>query len=86
MLKDHVDGSAVFSVTSYINLVAQGIHPDKDIRWFRTTATTAWRCTASAAGDAAHPERPQPVAGLVRAFRKGQPDTSPTPMRPSPRS
>ena len=33
LLRGQVDASAVFSATSYMNLVSQGVDPDKDIRW-----------------------------------------------------
>ena len=33
LLRGQVDASAVFSATSYMNLVTQGVDPDKDIRW-----------------------------------------------------
>ncbi|SDG27897.1 ABC transporter substrate-binding protein [Pelagibacterium luteolum] len=34
LLTDQVDASAVFTVTSYANLIGQGIDPDADINWF----------------------------------------------------
>lgn len=34
LLRGEVAASAVFSATSYMNLVAQKVDPDKDIRWF----------------------------------------------------
>ncbi len=34
MLKGEVDASAVFTVTSYANLIGQKVDPNKDIRWF----------------------------------------------------
>jgi NitT/TauT family transport system substrate-binding protein len=33
MLQGQVAASAVFSATSYMNLVSQNVDPDKDIRW-----------------------------------------------------
>lgn len=76
LLQGHVDASAVFSVTAYMNLIAQGVDPDKDIRWFHyadhgidlygngiLVSQTLLR------------ERPQTVAGLVRAIHKGIRDT-----------
>lgn len=33
LLRGQVDASAVFSATSYMNLVSLGVDPDKDIRW-----------------------------------------------------
>ncbi len=34
LLQGQVDVSAVFSVTSYINMTSMGIDPEKDLRWF----------------------------------------------------
>ncbi|KAF7598872.1 MAG: hypothetical protein CGU28_09775 [Candidatus Dactylopiibacterium carminicum] len=34
LLRNQVDASAVFSATSYMNLVAMNVDPDRDIRWF----------------------------------------------------
>jgi NitT/TauT family transport system substrate-binding protein len=34
LLKGQVDVSAVFSVTSYINIASMGVDPDKELRWF----------------------------------------------------
>src|SRR5690606_29439290 len=34
LLTDQVDASAVFTVTSYANLIGQDIDPETDINWF----------------------------------------------------
>lgn len=72
LLRDQVDASAVFSVTSYLNLVAQNIDPDKDIRWFHY-ADNGIELYGN--GVLVSPqlikEKPQAVAGLVRAINKG---------------
>ena len=33
MLRGDIDAAAVFTVTSYVNLIGQKVDPDKDIRW-----------------------------------------------------
>ncbi len=76
MLKDHVEGSAVFSVTSYMNLVAQGIDPDKDIRWFHYgDYGVELYGNGVLVSQQMIREKPQAVAGLVRAINKGLRDT-----------
>jgi len=76
MLKDHVDGSAVFSVTSYMNLVAQGVDPDKDIRWFHYgDYGVELYGNGVLVSQQLVKDNPQAVAGLVRAIHKGLRDT-----------
>ena len=76
MLKDHVEGSAVFSVTSYMNLVAQGVDPDKDIRWFHYgDHGVDLYGNGVLVSQQLIKERPQAVAGLVRAVNKAIRDT-----------
>jgi NitT/TauT family transport system substrate-binding protein len=76
LLRDQVDASAVFTVTSYMNLVAQHVDPDKDIRWLNYSdhgidlygnGIVVSRQLAK--------DKPQVVAGLVRAINKGLRDT-----------
>lgn len=76
MLKDHVDGAAVFSVTSYMNLVAQGVDPDKDIRWFHYAdhGVELYGNGVMVSQQLAR-DNPQAVAGLVRAIHKAVRDT-----------
>lgn len=76
MLKDHVEGAAVFSVTSYMNLVAQGVDPDKDIRWFHfADHGVDLYGNGVMVSQQLIKEKPQAVAGLVRAINKGLRDT-----------
>ena len=71
MLKDHVEGSAVFSVTSYMNLVAQGVDPDKDIRWFHYgDHGVDLYGNGVLVSQQLIKDKPQAVAGLVRAINK----------------
>ena len=76
LLRGQVDASAVFSVTSYMNLVAQNVDPEKDIRWFHY-ADNGIELYSN--GVLVSPQlikdKPQVVAGLVRAVHKGLRDT-----------
>lgn len=76
LLRGQVDASAVFSVTSYMNLVAQNLDPEKDIRWFHY-ADNGIELYSN--GILVSPQlikdKPQVVAGLVRAVHKGLRDT-----------
>jgi NitT/TauT family transport system substrate-binding protein len=76
MLRDNVDASAVFSVTSYMNLATQGVDPDKDVRWFHFADHGV---DLYSNGILVSPqlikEKPQAVAGLVRAINKAIRDT-----------
>jgi NitT/TauT family transport system substrate-binding protein len=80
LLRDQVDASAVFSVTSYLNLVAQQVDPDKDIRWFHY-ADHGIELYGN--GVLVSPQlikdKPQVVAGLVRAIHKGLRDAAQDP-------
>ena len=76
MLKDHVDGAAVFSVTSYMNLVAQGLDPDKDIRWFHSADNgVELYGNGVMVSQQLAKDNPKAVAGLVRAIHKAVRDT-----------
>lgn len=80
LLRDQVDASAVFSVTSYMNLVAQQVDPDKDIRWFHY-ADHGIELYGN--GILVSPQlvkdKPQVVTGLVRAIHKGLRDAAQDP-------
>lgn len=76
LLKDHVEGSAVFSVTSYMNLVAQGVDSDKDIRWFHyADHGVDLYGNGVVVSRQFLKDKPQAVAGLVRAIHKAVRDT-----------
>lgn len=76
LLKDHVDGAAVFSVTSYMNLVAQGVDPDKDIRWFHFgDYGVELYGNGVMVSQQLVKDKPEAVAGLVRAVNKAVRDT-----------
>ena len=76
LLRGQVDASAVFSVTSYMNLVAQNLDPEKDIRWFHyADHGIELYSNGVLVSQQLIKEKPQAVAGLVRAVHKGLRDT-----------
>ncbi|MDA7418292.1 ABC transporter substrate-binding protein [Xenophilus arseniciresistens] len=76
LLKGHVDGSAVFSVTSYMNLVAQGVDPDKDIRWMHYgDYGVELYGNGVMVSQQLIKDKPEAVAGLVRAVNRAVRDT-----------
>lgn len=71
LLKNQVDVSAVFSVTSYVNMSSIGVDPQKDLRWFMysdygvplySNGLMVSRKLAT--------ENPKAVAGLTRALNR----------------
>lgn len=71
LLTDQVDVSAVFSITSYANMIGLGLDPEQDLRWFMyadhgmdlySNGLMVSRRLAEEAPDA--------VEGLVRAFNR----------------
>lgn len=76
LLRGQVDASAVFSVTSFMNLVAQNLDPEKDIRWFHyADHGIELYSNGILVSQQLIKDRPQAVAGLVRAVHKGLRDT-----------
>lgn len=72
LIRGQVDASAVFSVTSYMNLVAQNLDPDKDIRWFHyADHGIELYSNGVMVSPQLIKDKPQVVAGLVRAIHKG---------------
>ncbi len=71
MLTGHVDFSAVFTVTSYVNLIGQRVNPDKDIRWifFSDHGLDLYSNGIMVSRKLAK-ENPKAVAGLVRALSR----------------
>ena len=70
LLSGQVQASAVFTATSYMNLVAQRIDPDKDIRWFYYGD---YGLDLYSNGVMVSPqlikERPQAVTGMVKGHQ-----------------
>jgi NitT/TauT family transport system substrate-binding protein len=76
LLQGQVDASAVFSVTAYMNLVAQRVDPEKDIRWFHyADHGIALYGNGVLVSPQLLKDKPDAVAGLVRAIHKGLRDT-----------
>jgi NitT/TauT family transport system substrate-binding protein len=71
LLRGQVDASAVFSATSYMNLVAQGIDPDKDIRWiFYNDHGLDLYSNGVLVSTKLLQDKPQAVGGLVKAINR----------------
>ncbi|MCB8888989.1 ABC transporter substrate-binding protein [Halomonas malpeensis] len=69
--RDDVDGSLVFTVTSYMNLVAQGHDPEADYRWFPYgDYGVEVYSNGVMVSRAMIEQRPEAVAGLVRAINR----------------
>jgi NitT/TauT family transport system substrate-binding protein len=69
LLQGQVEGSVVFSATSYMNLVAQKVDPDKDIRWlyYSELGVDLYSNGVMVSAQLAR-DKPQAVAGMVRAI------------------
>ncbi len=75
LLQGQVDASAVFSVTSYLNFVAQKLDPDKDFRWIHyADHGIDLYSNGVMVAPTLIKERPDAVAGLVRAINRGMAD------------
>lgn len=71
LLTDQVDVSAVFSVTSYVNLIGQKINPDKDMRWFfYSDYGIDLYSNGIMVSQKLIKDNPKAVAGLVRALNR----------------
>jgi NitT/TauT family transport system substrate-binding protein len=71
MLRGDVDAAAVFTVTSYANLIGQKVDPDKDIRWFYYSALGINPYSNGImVSQKLIKNNPKAVAGLVRALNR----------------
>jgi len=71
LLNGDVDFSAVFTVTSYINLMGLKVDPDKDVRWFYfSDYGIDLYSNGIMVSKKLIAEKPKAVAGLVRAINK----------------
>jgi NitT/TauT family transport system substrate-binding protein len=71
LIQDQVQGSLVFNVTSYINLLQQGQDPDKDFRWFNYGEHGLdLYSNGVMVSQKLLKENPKAVAGLVRAINR----------------
>jgi NitT/TauT family transport system substrate-binding protein len=71
LIQGQVDISAVFSVTSYMNLIAQKLDPEKDFRWFYYgDLGLDLYSNGIMVSQKLMKEKPEAVKGLVRAINK----------------
>jgi NitT/TauT family transport system substrate-binding protein len=71
LLNGQVDFSAVFTVTSYVNLIGMKVDPDKDIRWlFFSDYGVDLYSNGIMVSQKLLKEKPKAVAGLVRALNR----------------
>ena len=71
LVQDQVQGSLVFNVTSYINLLQQKQDPDKDFRWFNFgDYGLDLYSNGVMVSQKLLKENPKAVAGLVRAINR----------------
>ena len=71
LLRGQVDASAVFSATSYMNLVTQGVDPDKDIRWiFYNDNGLDLYSNGVLVSAKLLKEKPQAVSAMVKAVNR----------------
>jgi NitT/TauT family transport system substrate-binding protein len=71
LVTDQVDGSLVFNVTSYINLLQQKQDPEKDFRWFNFGEYGLdLYSNGVMVSQKLLKENPKAVAGLVRAINR----------------
>jgi NitT/TauT family transport system substrate-binding protein len=80
LLQGQVDISAVFTATSYMNLVALKLDPDKDFRWiyFADSGVELYSNGVMVSAKLAQ-ERPEAVKGLVRAINRALKDVMANP-------
>ena len=76
LLQNRVDISAVFTATSYMNLVALKLDPDKDFRWiyYSDSGLDLYSNGVMVSARLAK-EKPEAVKGLVRAIAKAMRET-----------
>jgi len=71
LLRGQVEGSTVFSITSYMNLIAMGVDPDKDIRWiFYNDQGLDLYSNGVLVSNKLAKENPKAVTGLVKAINR----------------
>jgi NitT/TauT family transport system substrate-binding protein len=80
LLNGQVDFSAVFTVTSYVNLIGMKVDPDKDIRWlFYSDYGVDLYSNGIMVSQKLLKEKPRAVAGLVRALNRAIIETAAAP-------
>ena len=80
LLQGQVDVIAIFTATSYMNLVALKLDPDKDFRWiYYSDAGLDLYSNGVMVAPRLAKEKPQAVSGLVRAINRGMRDVMANP-------
>lgn len=75
LVRGDVDISALFSATSYMNLIALKLDPDKDFRWiYYSDAGVDLYSNGVMVSQKLAKEKPEAVKGLVRAINKAMKD------------
>jgi NitT/TauT family transport system substrate-binding protein len=71
LLQGQVDAIAIFTATSYMNLVSLGLDPDKDFRWiYYADAGADLYSNCIIVSQKLAKEKPEAVKGLVRAINR----------------
>jgi NitT/TauT family transport system substrate-binding protein len=80
LIQGQVDAAAVFTATSYMNLIAQKLDPDKDFRWiYYADSGIDLYSNGIMVSQKLAKEKPEAVKGLVRAINRGLKETMANP-------
>jgi NitT/TauT family transport system substrate-binding protein len=80
LIQGQVDAAAVFTATSYMNLIAQKLDPDKDFRWiYYADSGIDLYSNGIMVSQKLAKEKPEAVRGLVRAINKALKETMANP-------
>ena len=75
LLQGQVDVIAIFTATSYMNLVSLGLDPDKDFRWiYYSDGGLDLYSNGVMVSQKLAKEKPEAVKGLIRAINKAMKD------------
>jgi NitT/TauT family transport system substrate-binding protein len=76
LIQGQVDAAAVFTATSYMNLIAQRLDPDKDFRWiYYADSGIDLYSNGIMVSQKLAKENPEAVKGLVRAINRALKET-----------
>jgi len=76
LIQGQVDAAAVFTATSYMNLIAQRLDPDKDFRWiYYADSGIDLYSNGIMVSQKLAKQKPDAVKGLVRAINKALKET-----------
>ena len=80
LIQGQVDAAAVFTATSYMNLIAQKLDPDKDFRWiYYADSGIDLYSNGIMVSQKLAKEKPEAVKGLVRAINRALLETMANP-------